>query len=220
MRSNGKEAPIPKDGPSPVTPVIKEANPVSPAPVDDQAAEESKPAARTSRSRSSSRGEKKSAAPAQVITVEMTDDEQRIYAMMGISPMVLAGQEIPDPRNVRVAVVLPGQQPAISESSTPSPVLEPGETEDSDSPAETVPAGRSRSSRSAERAETQGSTPTPKRVVTKAQATLAQPSEPAPESTSAQAALSVAEVNLPTADQPSGNVANPEPGGRNRERGG
>jgi ribonuclease E len=55
-----------------------------------------------------------------VITVEMTLDEQRIYARMGISPMVLSTQEVADPRNAVVSVVLPGQAPPQIVSVTPA----------------------------------------------------------------------------------------------------
>jgi ribonuclease E len=46
-----------------------------------------------------------------VITVEMTPDEQRIYALMGISPLVLANEEVQEPRNTVISVVLPGEAP-------------------------------------------------------------------------------------------------------------
>ncbi|MCG8365653.1 MAG: ribonuclease E/G, partial [Pseudanabaenales cyanobacterium] len=45
------------------------------------------------------------------ISVEMTPDEQRIYAMMGISPLVLAHQAVKDPKTAIMNVVLPGQTP-------------------------------------------------------------------------------------------------------------
>ncbi|QQE66376.1 ribonuclease E/G [Leptolyngbya sp. BL0902] len=118
-RSTGKEAPIPretlpsapKDLPSPVADF---------APIADSSAEEEKPAARTSRSRSGGRHDKKPTAPPQVVTVEMTSDEQRIYAMMGISPLVLATNEtILDPRNVTIAVRAPGE----SAAANPTPIL-------------------------------------------------------------------------------------------------
>jgi ribonuclease E len=105
-RSNGKEAPTLKEG-VPEAPILaKEGTPPPPAAVTDD-----KLPSRSSRGRSGGRSEKKPAAQPQTITVEMTPDEQRIYAMMGISPMVLATEEVKDPRNVAISVVLPGQQP-------------------------------------------------------------------------------------------------------------
>lgn len=104
-RSNGKEAPTLKEG-VPEAPILaKEGTPPPPAAVTDD-----KLPSRSSRGRSGGRSEKKPAAQPQTITVEMTPDEQRIYAMMGISPMVLATEEVKDPRNVAISVVLPGQQ--------------------------------------------------------------------------------------------------------------
>lgn len=114
----GKEAPIPrealpsapKDTPSPVADF---------APIVDSPSEDEKPAARTSRSRTGGRYDKKPTTPPQVVTVEMTSDEQRIYAMMGISPLVLASSEASlDPRNVTIAVRAPGESAAVTPVTT------------------------------------------------------------------------------------------------------
>lgn len=124
-RSNGKEAPVVKDsGPSPVdfkepiealTPLIS-----SPKAEDEKAMPRGRGrnGGRTDSPSDPSRN-RKSTVPPQVVTVEMTPDEQRIYAMMGISPMVLSTQEVTDPRNVVVSVVLPGQAPPEIVSLTP-----------------------------------------------------------------------------------------------------
>ena len=42
--------------------------------------------------------------PPQVITVALTPDEQRIYAEMGVSPLVMSQEEIKDTKNVLVSV--------------------------------------------------------------------------------------------------------------------
>ncbi|MFQ4138296.1 Rne/Rng family ribonuclease [Nodosilinea sp. PGN35] len=125
-RSNGKEAPVVKDsGPAPVD--FKD--PVESVPSVTPRAEDEKASPR-GRGRTGGRSDspsdpsrnRKPAAPPQMVTVEMTPDEQRIYAMMGISPMVLSTQEVADPRNVVVSVVLPGQAPpeivALASAST------------------------------------------------------------------------------------------------------
>ncbi len=52
--------------------------------------------------------------PKEVITVEMTEEEQEVYAWMGIPPLVLSTQEVKNPRSVIVAVTAPGQQPDLS----------------------------------------------------------------------------------------------------------
>ena len=124
-RSTGKEAPIPRDAllsttkdlPSPVADL---------EPILDSSAEEEKIAARTSRSRTGGRHDKKPTMPPQVVTVEMTSDEQRIYAMMGISPLVLATNEtILDPRHVTLAVRAPGESAAVNPTPTLGVVATP-----------------------------------------------------------------------------------------------
>lgn len=62
------------------------------------------------------RGERRAAAPPENITVEMTLDEQRVYAMMGISPLVLSPQEVKDARNAIITVALPGEGHKRSET--------------------------------------------------------------------------------------------------------
>lgn len=102
-RSNGRP-----ELPKPVTaaPEIKENRETK----DSNGYEEVETPVLPSRSsRSRGRNERKVSAPPEVITVEMTSDEQRIYALMGISPLVLSNQSISDPKNVSIAVRLPGQ---------------------------------------------------------------------------------------------------------------
>ncbi|MGB3136371.1 MAG: ribonuclease E/G, partial [Nodosilinea sp.] len=116
-RSNGKEAPVPKDAALSDDP--KDAESAAPVLVSKPEDDKSPPRGRgRSGARSDSQGDssrqRKSTATPQVVAVEMTPDEQRIYAMMGISPTVLSTQEVSDPRNVAVTVVLPGQAPPAS----------------------------------------------------------------------------------------------------------
>jgi ribonuclease E len=59
--------------------------------------------------RKSSGRRDKSPEPPQVISVEMTHQEQDVYALMGISPLVLATEPVKDPKNAVVNIVLPGQ---------------------------------------------------------------------------------------------------------------
>ncbi|XHX77608.1 MAG: Rne/Rng family ribonuclease [Stenomitos frigidus ULC029] len=54
--------------------------------------------------------------PPEVVIVEMTPAEQDIYAWMGISPLILSGQEVKNPKAAIVSVVLPGQAPPETES--------------------------------------------------------------------------------------------------------
>lgn len=61
--------------------------------------------------RSSGRREKPPVEPPQVVYVEMTPDEQNIYAMMGISPLVLSSESVKDTKSVLISVTLPGERP-------------------------------------------------------------------------------------------------------------
>ena len=81
---------------------------------------------KVSRSRNG-RQEKRPAEPPEVISVEMTPDEQRIYALMGISPLVLTHQTVKDPKTAVMNVVLPGQSPT-SLPVIPSSPDEPAKT--------------------------------------------------------------------------------------------
>ncbi|WP_448573336.1 Rne/Rng family ribonuclease [Trichothermofontia sp.] len=75
--------------------------------------------------RSSRRRELPKPEPAAVVTVEMTPEEQEVYAFMGISPLALQAHETPSARSTLVSVVLPGEKPIVSEESraeTPPPV--------------------------------------------------------------------------------------------------
>ncbi|MGD1904717.1 MAG: Rne/Rng family ribonuclease [Leptolyngbyaceae cyanobacterium] len=80
------------------------------------------PPARASRGRG--RSERKAVAAPEVVTVEMTPDEQRIYALMGISPLLLSSQPINDPKNVSIAVRLPGQGGDASVANAIAPLEE------------------------------------------------------------------------------------------------
>jgi ribonuclease E len=52
--------------------------------------------------------------PPELIVVEMTEEEQDVYSLIGISPLVLVDREVKDPRNVIVTVALPGQPPKVA----------------------------------------------------------------------------------------------------------
>ncbi len=91
--------------------------------------------------RSSRRRELPKPEPAAVVTVEMTPEEQAVYAFMGISPLALQANEAPSARSTLVSVVLPGEKPIVSEESraeTPPPVPNLA-TPQEDPLAETVP---------------------------------------------------------------------------------
>lgn len=54
--------------------------------------------------------------PAEVISVEMTPEEQEVYALMGISPLLLIDREVKNPKTATVAIKLPGQSDSDSDS--------------------------------------------------------------------------------------------------------
>jgi ribonuclease E len=68
--------------------------------------------------------------PPEVIAIEMSPEEQDVYALMGISPLVRLNRQIKNPKSVILSVVLPGEgnqtqtsdEPPL-ESSTSVPVL-------------------------------------------------------------------------------------------------
>ncbi|KAM3092275.1 Rne/Rng family ribonuclease [Phormidesmis sp. 146-35] len=72
------------------------------------------------RTRTGRRGAVKSAAePPESVYVEMTPEEQEVYAWMGISPLVLSTRELKNPKSATVIVTLPGQappEPVVTES--------------------------------------------------------------------------------------------------------
>jgi ribonuclease E len=58
--------------------------------------------------------------PPEVVYVEMTPEEQDIYALMGISPMVRLDREVKNTKSVIVKVIAPGEQPTPeTEASIP-----------------------------------------------------------------------------------------------------
>ncbi len=62
--------------------------------------------------------------PPEIIPVQMTADEQDVYALMGISPLVLFDGEVKNPKSAIIAVYEPGTTPKIplvsSDSASPS----------------------------------------------------------------------------------------------------
>ncbi len=79
--------------------------------------------ARGKRSRSSR--SRKPETPPQVVTVALTPDEQRIYAEMGVSPLVLSQEAIKDTKNVVVSVILPGAVPPSIDGNTDETAEQP-----------------------------------------------------------------------------------------------
>ncbi len=53
--------------------------------------------------------------PPEVIEVEMTTEEQDVYALMGVSPLICAKQEVRNPQSAIISVLLPGQSSTLVE---------------------------------------------------------------------------------------------------------
>ncbi len=59
--------------------------------------------------------------PPEIVYVEMTPEEQEIYALMGISPMVRLDREVKNTKSVIVKVISPGELPATDEAPIHQP---------------------------------------------------------------------------------------------------
>jgi ribonuclease E len=92
----------------------------------EPAARENRYEDRRSRSRRNNFN-KPAAEPPESVYVEMTPDEQDVYAWMGISPLILANQEVKNPKSALVSVLLPGEappEPAVIHHEPPAaPIL-------------------------------------------------------------------------------------------------
>lgn len=66
--------------------------------------------------------------PPEIVSVEMTPEEQDVYALMGVSPLVRLNRGTKNSRSIILNVTLPGQLPAtgtLSENGTPASELNP-----------------------------------------------------------------------------------------------
>lgn len=61
----------------------------------------------------STRREKQPSEPPQVIAVEMSIEEQDVYALMGISPLILAAEPVKDAKSTIISITAPGQAPRL-----------------------------------------------------------------------------------------------------------
>jgi ribonuclease E len=55
--------------------------------------------------------------PPEVVAIEMSPEEQDVYALMGISPLVRLNREIRNPKSVILSVVLPGESGQTEEEN-------------------------------------------------------------------------------------------------------
>lgn len=67
--------------------------------------------------------------PPEIVSIEMTPEQQDIYALMGISPLVLLNRQVKNPKSAIVSVILPGESAQTTPAPAPAPSVEPiGET--------------------------------------------------------------------------------------------
>jgi len=112
-RTETPAPPIPVAAPISIPPVV----PVAPVVIEEAVPEvvvSERPVKEARPERGGrSRREKAAATPPQVIAVEMTPEEQDLYALMGISPLVLARETVKDPKTAVVSIYLPGMAPSV-----------------------------------------------------------------------------------------------------------
>ena len=78
-------------------------------------AKESRPE-KLERGRSSRREQEPAeVSPPEMIEVEMTPEEQDVYALMGVSPLICAKQEVKNPQSAIISVLLPGESRSQAE---------------------------------------------------------------------------------------------------------
>jgi ribonuclease E len=63
---------------------------------------------------------KSSGEPPEIIPIQMTAEEQDVYALMGITPLVLFDGEVKNPKSAVISVYEPGNTPEIPSVSTPA----------------------------------------------------------------------------------------------------
>lgn len=120
-RSRLKVEPVAKSGaPRSELDLETEPAPVEEVPLSPPRTKEGRPE-RFDRNRSSRR-DRPPAEPPQTIAVEMTPEEQDVYALMGISPLILAAEPVKDPKSTIVSISLPGQASrSANGSAIPAP---------------------------------------------------------------------------------------------------
>ncbi|WP_431627854.1 ribonuclease E [Alkalinema pantanalense] len=104
----------------------------SPVPVEESPVREARPerGERPEREerRSRSRRDRFPTEPPEIVHVEMTEEEQEVYALMGVSPLILSPQEVKNPKAALISVFLPGEAPPVPETfATPISDYEEGE---------------------------------------------------------------------------------------------
>jgi ribonuclease E len=121
-RRRFRDAPAAKVAPRSLAPIAAAAPPIAePLPEENGQARNGNPIETGDRRPSRNQiARSKPQEPAEVVSVVMTAEEQDVYAMMGISPLILFNGEVKNPRSAIVAVSLPGQSPVLPPTSARS----------------------------------------------------------------------------------------------------
>jgi ribonuclease E len=98
-----------------IAPSLDLENTILPLPDVETVAPKENRLEKTERHRTSNRRDRPAAEPPQVIAVEMTQEEQDVYALMGVSPLVLTTEAVKDPKSIVIRVRLPGESDPAGE---------------------------------------------------------------------------------------------------------
>lgn len=127
---------VPSNGRKNVAPVpeaIEPVNSVNKIVTTEKVSETSRDSS-SSRPSRPTRSPRPRSEPSEVISVTMTQEEQQVYAAMGISPIVLHPDEVKNARSAIVMVALPGET-AVPPPEKEAPAImndDPSEDEDTD----------------------------------------------------------------------------------------
>lgn len=134
---------IPNSAPAPV--LVSRSNDYAPEPIVEAPTEEAPREnryedRRSNRSPRRDRFNKTPAEPPESIYVEMTPEEQDVYAWMGVSPLILSNQEVKNPKNAIVSILLPGEAPPPEAVQTLPPRVESAPVEEVEEEIEEIEA--------------------------------------------------------------------------------
>lgn len=98
---------------------------------------------RTERSKPTKPEPVKPVEPPEIVYVPMTPEEQDVYALMGVSPLVRLNQGVKNPKSVIINVTLPGEVPADTVVENEIPTSEPTNNESDEQVLSVEPASES-----------------------------------------------------------------------------
>jgi ribonuclease E len=139
-RSSARPPEVEAEVETAVSPIAPE-EPALPAPIigvmPNREPREARPE-KTERHRASNRRDRAAIEPPQVIAIEMTQEQQEVYALMGISPLVLTSETVKDPKSTVIAVTLPGESHPSLNGSTATGSVDAAEYSPAEQPIATA----------------------------------------------------------------------------------